>query len=49
MSAILTGLQGRLGQNENVLREALQQIQVAFVQISEQQTLREEPKEDSQN
>ena len=49
MSAILTGLQGRLGQNENVLREALQQIQVAIVQISEQQTLREEPKEDSQN
>ena len=49
ISAILTGLQGRLGQNENVLREALQQIQVAFIQISEQKTLREEPKEDSQN
>ncbi len=36
MAAILTGLQGRLGQNENVLRDALQQIQIAFVQIAEQ-------------
>ena len=46
MSAIMAGLQGRLGQNENVLREALQQIQIAFVQISEQHTLREESEGD---
>jgi len=45
----MTGLQGRLGQNENVLREALQQIQIAFVQISEQHTLREESEEGSQS
>ena len=36
MASILSGLQGRLGQNENVLRDALQQIQIAFVQITEE-------------
>jgi hypothetical protein len=43
MSGVLSVLQGRLGQNENVLREALQQIQIAFVQVSEQSELREDP------
>jgi hypothetical protein len=35
MAGIMSSLSGRLGQNESVLREALQQIQVAFVQISD--------------
>jgi hypothetical protein len=34
MTAVTTSLQGRLGENEPVLREALQQVQVAFVQIT---------------
>tara|TARA_B100000686_G_C16617915_1_gene877525 strand:- start:191 stop:631 length:441 start_codon:yes stop_codon:yes gene_type:complete len=34
MSAITTSLQSRLGQNESVLRDALQQIQMAYVQMA---------------
>ncbi|MEE2682732.1 MAG: hypothetical protein VYD77_02230 [Actinomycetota bacterium] len=34
MSAITTSLQNRLGQNESVLRDALQQIQMAYVQMA---------------
>ena len=33
MTAILSVLENRLGQNETVLKEALQQIQMAYVQI----------------
>ena len=33
MTAILSSLENRLGQNEAVLRDALQQIQMAYVQI----------------
>ena len=35
MTAILSSLDSRLGQNEAVLKDALSQIQMAFVQISE--------------
>ncbi len=35
MAAILSSLDGRLGQNETVLKDALSQIQMAFVQISD--------------
>ena len=49
MAAILSDLQGRLGQNENVLREALQQIQIAFVQISEQQDPDNESQSETEN
>lgn len=34
MTAIVGALPGRLGANEPVLREALQQLQLAFVQLS---------------
>jgi len=34
MAAVVQALPGRLGENEPVLREALQQIQMAFVQLS---------------
>lgn len=34
MTGIVTQLPGRLGDNETVLREALQQLQLAFVQLS---------------
>ena len=34
MAAVVAALPGRLGQNETVLREALQQLQLAFVQVS---------------
>ena len=33
MTALIEGLPGRLGENEPVLREALQQLQLAFVQL----------------
>lgn len=34
MAAVVNALPGRLGENEPVLRDALQQIQLAFVQLS---------------
>ncbi len=34
MAAVVQALPGRLGENEQVLRDALQQIQLAFVQLS---------------
>lgn len=37
MTGILGAIPGRLGVNEAVLREALQQLQLAFVQLSNQQ------------
>jgi hypothetical protein len=43
MAGIMSSLSGRLGQNESVLREALQQIQVAFVQISDTGQTSERP------
>lgn len=43
MAGIMSSLSGRLGQNESVLREALQQIQVAFVQISDTEQTSEQP------
>ena len=43
MAGIMSSLSGRLGQNESVLREALQQIQVAFVQISDTEKTPEQP------
>ena len=48
MSVLLSGLEGRLGENENVLREALQQIQIAFVQISQQEDIRDGPQPDEE-
>jgi hypothetical protein len=36
MRALLEGLQGRLGEHEPELRGALQQIQLAYVQVKEQ-------------
>ena len=33
MGALVEGLAGRLGENEEVLRDALQQIRLAFVQV----------------
>lgn len=33
MGALVEGLAGRLGENERVLRDALQQIRLAFVQV----------------
>jgi hypothetical protein len=33
MGALVEGLAGRLGENEGVLRDALQQIRLAFVQV----------------
>lgn len=33
MGAIVEGLEGRLGENENVLRDALAQLRLAFVQL----------------
>ncbi len=35
MSALVGSMEGRLGENEPVLREALQQLQMAFVQVSQ--------------
>ena len=32
MSGIVDSLVGRLGENENVIKDALQQIQMAYVQ-----------------
>ena len=37
MTGILGALPGRLGENEAVLREALQQLQLAYVQLSNQE------------
>lgn len=34
MAAVIAALPGRLGENEPVLHEALQQVQMAFVQVS---------------
>ena len=34
MAAVIGALPGRLGENEPVLHEALQQVQIAFVQVS---------------
>ena len=34
LAAIVDGLEGRLGEEEDALREALQQIRIAFVQVS---------------
>lgn len=34
MTAVMQALPGRLGENEPVLREALQQLQIAFVQVT---------------
>lgn len=36
MVAIMNELPGRLGENEKVLRDALQQLQIAFVQVSKE-------------
>src|SRR3954468_23331353 len=33
MSAIIDGLEGRLGENEPTIRDALRQLQMAFVQL----------------
>lgn len=33
MGAVVEGLEGRLGENENVLRDALAQLRLAFVQL----------------
>ena len=41
MTAILSSLDSRLGQNEAVLKDALSQIQMAFVQISDSATSNE--------
>ena len=38
MTAVMQALDGRLGENEPVLREALQQLQIAFVQVSNAQS-----------
>jgi hypothetical protein len=35
MTAVVQNLQGRLGEHEPVLRDSLQQIQIAFVQVSQ--------------
>ena len=37
MIGVMNELPGRLGENEPVLREALQQLQMAFVQVSQSQ------------
>ena len=37
MVGVMDGLPGRLGEDEPVLREALQQLQMAFVQVSQAQ------------
>ena len=34
MTGIVGSLEGRLGQNENVIKDALQQIQMAYVQVA---------------
>jgi len=34
MTGIVGSLEGRLGENENVIKDALQQIQMAYVQIA---------------
>jgi len=38
MAAVLNGLAGRLGENEAVLTNALQQLQLAFVQVTQVET-----------
>lgn len=38
MHAVIAALPGRLGENEAVLREALQQLQLAFVQVTNMMT-----------
>ena len=45
MSGIVDSLVGRLGENENVIKDALQQIQMAYVQMADNlnQTQSEEP------
>ena len=35
MSGIVDSLVGRLGENENVIKDALQQIQMAYVQMAD--------------
>jgi hypothetical protein len=37
LRAVIEGLEGRLGEHEPTLREALQQLQMAFVQLQKQQ------------
>ena len=34
MTGIVGSLEGRLGENENVIKDALQQIQMAYVQVA---------------
>ena len=34
MTGIVESLEGRLGENENVIKDALQQIQMAYVQVA---------------
>ena len=34
MTGIVEALEGRLGENENVIKDALQQIQMAYVQVA---------------
>lgn len=46
MTGILGALPGRLGENEAVLREALQQLQLAFVQLSNQEGGLEQTEDD---
>jgi hypothetical protein len=38
LRAVLEGLEGRLGEHEPTLAEALQQLQMAFVQLKDQHT-----------
>ena len=46
MSALVAALPGRLGANEAVLREALQQLQLAFVQLSDPEGGSEQTEDD---
>ena len=46
MTGILGALPGRLGENEAVLREALQQLQLAYVQLSNQEGGLEQTEDD---
>jgi hypothetical protein len=36
MGALVEGVEGRLGENEQVLRDGLQQLRLAFVQVRQQ-------------
>ena len=38
MTGIVGSLEGRLGENENVIKDALQQIQMAYVQVASIET-----------